>query len=53
MIIAIAGSLCSGKASLAEFIKANFDFNIINLFEVFLKQQVEETGIQITNAHSL
>ena len=44
MIIALIGSLCSGKETLAKLLEIQLDFKIINLYEEFAR----ELGVPIS-----
>ena len=50
MIIALTGTLCSGKSTLALYLKLKFGFNIVNLYEVFARELgVEESSAEVTS----
>lgn len=38
MIIALAGPLCSGKASLAHYLNKTYGFTVVNLYEIFAQE---------------
>jgi dephospho-CoA kinase len=38
MIIGITGSLCSGKSELANYLCQTYDFEAVNLLDVFKKR---------------
>ncbi len=49
MIIALTGTLCSGKSTLALYLKLKFGFTICNLYEVFAREVGVEGQIEVTS----
>jgi dephospho-CoA kinase len=45
MIIALLGTLCSGKSTVAFYLQKEFAFTVVNLLEVFAK----EMGIEFND----
>eukprot|EP00347_Sterkiella_histriomuscorum_P003297 403364826 len=51
MIFALTGNLNSGKSTLAQYLKEDFGFNIVNLFEEFAGQHCNDADKLVQHKH--